>query len=146
MQNIEKPRREDYAEIVTLWEASVRATHHFLTEKDIAFFRPLIFNQYLDAVDLYCMRNSGKITGFLGLSDDAIEMLFIHPDSRGKGIGKLLAEFAITQKGIIKVDVNEDNRQGIGFYEKMGFRTVSGSPVDGFGKPYPLLHMELIKP
>lgn len=140
---IEKPAKEDYAEITEVWEASVRATHHFLKEEDIAFFRPLILNQYLDAVNLYCVRDNGNIKGFIGLSEDAIEMLFIHPDTRGRGIGKLLAEMAIKEKGIAKVDVNEDNAQAIGFYQKLGFTTVSRSEVDGLGKPYPLLHMEL---
>lgn len=143
MFSVEKPENKDYAAIVEVWEASVRATHHFLKEEDIQFFRPLIRNEYLDAVDLYCVRSEGNIAAFMGLSADAIEMLFIHPDSRGKGIGKVLTEFAIQQKNITKVDVNEDNAQAVGFYEKMGFTVISRSPVDGFGKPYPLLHMQL---
>ncbi len=144
MFSIEKPEKKDYQEIITVWEASVRATHHFLKEEDIQFFRPLILNEYLDAVDLYYVRDNDNISGFMGLSADAIEMLFIDPDSRDKGIGKLLAKFAIQQKNITKVDVNEDNVQAVGFYEKMGFAIISRSPVDGFGKPYPLLHMEFL--
>lgn len=144
MFSIEKPEKKDYQEIITVWEASVRGTHHFLKEEDIQFFRPFILNEYLAAVDLYYVRDNGNIAGFMGFSADAIEMLFIHPDSRGKGIGKLLAEFAIQQKNITKVDVNEDNVQAVGFYEKMDFAIISRSPVDGFGKPYPLLHMEFL--
>jgi putative acetyltransferase len=32
----------EYADVVGLWEASVRATHDFLKEEDILFFKPLI--------------------------------------------------------------------------------------------------------
>jgi putative acetyltransferase len=39
---IEKASVDDFDEITTVWEASVRATHHFLSEGDILFFRPLI--------------------------------------------------------------------------------------------------------
>ncbi len=70
-------------------------------------------------------------------------MLFIHPDSRGKGIGKSLTLFAIREKGIRKVDVNEQNPQAVGFYEHMGFEVVSRSPLDPQGKPFPVLMMEI---
>ena len=44
-----------------------------------------------------------------------------------------------------KVDVNEQNEQAIGFYQHYGFKTISRSELDGTGKPYPILHMELVK-
>ncbi|MFT3822499.1 MAG: GNAT family N-acetyltransferase [Chitinophagaceae bacterium] len=143
---IEIATKQDHPEITEVWELSVRATHHFLTETDIQFFKPLILNEYLDAVRLFCTRDkANRIIGFLGLSDDKIEMLFLHPDARGKGIGKLLLQFATNDQQIHKVDVNEQNEQAVGFYQHMGFRVVHRSPVDGMGKPFPILSMELDK-
>lgn len=137
--------RSDYVEVVDLWEASVRATHHFLPESDIQYFKPLILNQYLDHVELSCLRDQeGKITGFLGVADGKIEMLFIHPDVRGKGVGKQLLLYAVQELGAKKVDVNEQNEQAVGFYHHLGFTTISRSPLDGMGKPYPLLHLEIV--
>jgi putative acetyltransferase len=72
-----------------------------------------------------------------------MEMLFLVPKSRGKGIGRMLLEFAVAELGVNKVDVNEQNSAAVGFYEHMGFKAVGRSPVDGEGKPFPLLHMEL---
>lgn len=136
----------DYPEVVDVWEASVRATHHFLTEEDIQFFKPLILNDYLKAVELAGVRDEqGKILGFLGVADRKIEMLFIHPATRGKGIGKTLLNHAITQLQATKVDVNEENPQAVGFYQHLGFRTVSRSELDPAGKPFPMLHLELAK-
>lgn len=43
-------------ELVEVWEASVRSTHRFLTEKDIRFFKPLIRNKYIPVVELYIIR------------------------------------------------------------------------------------------
>jgi putative acetyltransferase len=107
-------------------------------------FKPLILNQYLKAVQLWCVRDSNqKILGFLGISEDNIEMLFIHPAARGMGIGKRFAEFAIQVIGVRKVDVNEQNEQAVGFYEHLGFKAVNRSALDGMGLPYPILHMEL---
>ena len=77
----------EYKEVVTVWEASVRATHDFLKEEDIAYFKPLILNQYLDAVTLRCIKNTdNKIIGFSGVAEQNLEMLFIHPAYRGKGV------------------------------------------------------------
>ena len=140
---IEKPLPSDFDEITDVWEASVRATHDFLKEEDILFFRPLILNEYLKVVDLYMIKSEGRIAGFTGLSETAIEMLFIHSDFRGNGIGRELLQFAVREKLVTKVDVNEQNAQAVGFYQKMGFMVKGRSETDGLGKPYPLLYMEL---
>lgn len=141
---IDKVKKEEYQEVVTVWEASVRATHEFLKEEDIEFFRPLILNTYLDAVDLRCIRNEDNhILGFSGVAEHNLEMLFIHPDVRGKGIGRTLLEYSIEQQEVTRVDVNEENKQAVGFYEKFGFETFERSALDATGKPYPTLHMRL---
>lgn len=137
-------KKNEYTEVVEVWEASIRATHDFLAEEDIQYFKPLILNTYLDAVELRCARNEdGKILGFLGVADQNLEMLFIHPDDRGKKIGKALLKYSIEKMNIIKVDVNEQNEQAIGFYKKFGFEVSSRSELDSSGKPYPILHLNL---
>jgi len=141
---IDTVKRSEYGTVVELWEASVRATHAFLPEEDIRYFKPLILDQYLDAVELRCARNaSGEILGFLGVADGKIEMLFIAPDRLGQGIGRQLLDHAIREMGATLVDVNEQNPQAVSFYEHCGFRIFKRSPLDGLGKPYPILHMQL---
>ena len=135
---------KDYPEIVDVWEASVRATHDFLSESDIQYFRPLILQEYLKLVDLRCTRDKGgRITGFSGVADQKMEMLFIHPDHRGCGIGKQLLLYAVHRQGIREVDVNEQNEEAVGFYKHLGFVVKDRSPLDGLGKPYPILHLAL---
>lgn len=144
MNSISTIDKEEYKDVVAVWEASVRATHDFLKEEDIEYFRPLILNTYLDVVELRCIRdNDKKIVGFLGVADQNLEMLFIHPNYRGKGIGKKLLDFAIDHLEVLKVDVNEQNEQAVGFYQHYGFKTLKRSELDASGKPYPTLHMEL---
>lgn len=141
---IDPIKKNEYNEVVDVWEASVRATHHFLKEEDIQYFKPRILNTYLDAVELRCARNEdGKILGFLGVADQNLEMLFIHPYYRGKQIGKALLKFSIEKMNVKKVDVNEQNGQAIGFYKKFGFEVSSRSALDSSGKPYPILHLKL---
>lgn len=51
----------------------------------------------------------------MGLSDELIEMLFVHPEEQGKGYGKQLIEFAIYHKHIFKVDSQRTKRKGYFF-------------------------------
>ena len=126
---IEQPDTQDYDELLRIWELAVRSTHHFLTENDI---------------ELYMLRGStGRIAAFLGLSEDNIEMLFVHPDEQGRGYGKCLIDFAVHEKRIYKVDVNEQNEKAFHFYQNRGFEVVGRDAVDGMGKPFPILHMQL---
>jgi len=139
MIQIAKP--EDFQTLIQIWEASVRATHDFLPETEILKLKPLILEQYFPQVHLNLYRENDVTVGFLGTSDDNIEMLFIDPEFRGKGVGKQLIEFALNRLNIHKVDVNEQNHQAVGFYQKLGFKVISRSERDGQGNPYPLLHM-----
>lgn len=141
---IVKITKSEHQEVVDVWEASVRATHHFLPESDIEYFKPLILNEYLDAVDLRGIKDEkDNILAFLGVAEENVEMLFVHPTAFGQGIGKSLMNFAINELNASKVDVNEDNPQAVGFYKHLGFKVVSRDELDGLGNPYPILHMEL---
>jgi len=144
MYTLSTATEQDHPMLLTIWEASVRATHHFLQEDDILFFKTLIQeNNLFSQVRLTIAKEDDRILGFMGVSDDNLEMLFLHPGVRGKGIGKLLVRHAIDKLGITRVDVNEQNEDTVGFYEHFGFGTVSRSELDGTGKPYPILHMQL---
>ncbi|HBP28003.1 MAG: acetyltransferase [Advenella sp.] len=141
---IESAGNKEHQQLIEIWESSVRATHNFLAERDLVELKPLILNQYFKAVDLSVARNGeGELLGFCGVSDGNIEMLFVAPEARGKGIGASLARHAISARGATRVDVNEQNEQALGFYEHLGFAVIGRSPLDGQGKPYPLLHMRL---
>jgi putative acetyltransferase len=140
---IEKVGKSDYFILIEIWEASVRASHDFLSEADISHFKGRILDEFFDLVDLYSHKNETRKTlGFLGISPDKIEMLFILPEQQGKGIGKLLLNFAITQKGITKVDVNEQNPRAVGFYKKRGFQIIHRNALDAEGKPFAILEMD----
>ncbi|MBE0463838.1 MAG: acetyltransferase [Halomonadaceae bacterium] len=141
---IEPATKADYPVLIEVWEDSVRATHDFLSEGDLLALKPLILEQYFDAVNLMVARNdTGDIVGFCGVNDDNIEMLFIAPQTRGQGVGVQLVSHAINTQAATKVDVNEQNEQAVGFYQHIGFSVIGRSPLDGQGKPNPLLHMAL---
>ena len=141
---IETAVSSQFERLVAIWESSVRATHHFLQESDIAALRPFLLNAYLPHLRVVLARDeTGVIHGFLGVDQNRIEMLFVDDVSRGKGVGKLLLKYAVEYFGVNEVDVNEQNPQGVAFYQYMGFVQVGRSERDGQGNLFPLLHMRL---
>lgn len=141
---VEQATRNEYPVLIEVWESSVRATHDFLSAEDIDGLKPLILEQYFDAVELTCAAaDDGRLLGFCGVLAGRIEMLFVAAEARGRGVGRLLTRHAVEIQGATRVDVNEQNPQAVGFYERMGFHVVGRSPLDAEGRPFPLLHMEL---
>ncbi|MDK3159729.1 GNAT family N-acetyltransferase [Kamptonema cortianum] len=135
---------EDFPRVVEVWEASVRATHLFLKESDIEFFKPLVRDALPHVKDLVCVRDrENQVVGFVGVVENKVEMLFVHPLYRKQGVGRRLLEYAIETLGATKVDVNAQNEQALGFYLRMGFEVEGRSEGDGMGKPFPLLHLRL---
>lgn len=133
----------EYNELLAVWESSVKATHHFLDPEDIVFYKALIPG-FFDQVKLFAVKDENqRIAGFIGTNGDQLEMLFVAADRRGKGFGKKLLQYALEKQAITKVDVNQQNEQAVKFYAHFGFETVTISETDGFGKPYPILHLEL---
>ena len=130
--------------LLDVWESSVRATHDFLREGDVEFLRPYVEQGLKEIPILLCMFAEGRPLAFLGMAEDSIEMLFVHADFRHKGIGSALMREALSL-GARRVDVNEQNPQALGFYQRFGFEVVSRDDVDSLGLPYPILHCELKK-
>jgi len=132
----------EYQYLIKIWESAVRNTHDFLKEEDFNYYKEHI-PTYFEHVTLFGYEENGALVGFMGIDGKNLEMLFIHNDFRGKGIGKKLISYGIAQLKISKVDVNEQNTQAVDFYKYMGFRVLSRTALDGQGKEYPILKMGL---
>jgi len=142
--NIVPATADDYPLLIKLWEASVRATHDFLTETHISTLRKQIQEVYMPQLPLWIATSEdGVALGFMGCHERRVEMLFVSPQSRGTGVGKALMQYAIAELAVNEVDVNEQNPQAVGFYLHRGFELVGRSELDGEGNPFPLLHLRL---
>jgi putative acetyltransferase len=134
----------DHARLLTIWQESVRATHSFLSEADIAELLPVVRDVALPQLELWvlCDEESDPV-GFMGLCGSKVEALFMAPAFFRRGGGRQLLEHARRLKGLpLTVDVNEQNPAAVAFYESNGFRVIGRSPLDGNGRPFPLLHLE----
>ncbi len=128
--------------LLNLWQASVEATHHFLSAEEIVAIRSYVPEAFKGVEHLFLAELDGEIVGFMGINGTKLEMLFIAPEQRGKGIGKQLLQHSIKELAIDHLTVNEQNPQAVGFYEHMGFKTVERHELDEQGNPYPILVMK----
>lgn len=128
--------------ILAVWEKSVLATHHFLRADDFAEIKEMLQNFDFSSLNVFCLTGNDEVIGFIGLHESKIEMLFLDPTYIGKGLGKRLMNFAISNLNAVEVDVNEQNAYAKAFYEKFGFKVFSRLGKDDAGRDYPILKMK----
>ena len=131
-------------ELLGVWERSVRATHLFLSDGEVRSIREYVPQALLGAAHLLVAEDeAGAPAAFMGVEDGTLEMLFIDPEERGKGLGRRLLRRGIESYGVRRLAVNEQNPRAAGFYEHMGFEVFARSETDEQGNPYPILYMRL---
>lgn len=131
-------------QLLDVWERSVRETHLFLSDREIGEIKKFVPAALTAVPDLIVETNTeGTPIAFMGIDGGKLEMLFLAPEERGRGLGRKLLEYGITEYGVKELTVNEQNPQAKGFYEHMGFQVRERSEVDEQGNPYPILFMEL---
>ena len=132
------------AQLLTVWENSVKATHLFLSVQEIDEIKNYVPQALKEIAHLIIAADeNGKPAAFMGIQNEKLEMLFVAAEKRGQGLGKQLIQYGIEHHSIREVTVNEQNPQAIGFYEHMGFQTYKRTDLDEQGMPYPLLYMKL---
>lgn len=129
------------SQLTAVWERSVRATHHFLTEDDLRAIARDVPAALAAVPHLAAASAGGAPVGFLGADGSRLEMLFLSPAVRGRGLGRRLLEWGVRQYGLREVCVNEQNPQALGFYQRLGFRPCRRTETDGQGRPFPLLYL-----
>lgn len=130
------------AALVSVWDASVRASHDFLTADDICRLTPCVSEGLAAIATLIVARRGGAPVGFMGIEGRKIEMLFLAPALFGQGLGRRMVTQAFDAYGVTHVDVNEQNAHAAAFYRRMGFRPFRRDALDDQGNPFPILRME----
>ena len=144
IEEVQERTPELTGQLLEVWEASVKATHLFLSDGEIERIKAYV-PQALHAVEhlVIAAGETGRPAAFMGAEAGSLEMLFLSPEARGKGLGKRLLQSGIINYGVKQLAVNEQNPQAKGFYEHMGFQVYKRTDFDEQGNPYPLLYMKL---
>lgn len=132
-------------QLLDVWERSVKATHLFLSGNEIRQIQEYVPQALQGVAHLVVAQDgAGRPAAFMGVEDGTLEMLFITPEERGKGLGRRLLQYGIERYAVQRLTVNEQNPQAKGFYEHMGFCVYKRTDRDEQGGPYPLLYMRLV--
>ena len=131
-------------QLLDVWERSVKATHLFLSGDEIKQIQEYVPQALQGVAHLVAAQDgAGRPAAFMGVEDGTLEMLFLAPEERGKGLGRRLLQYGIEHYAVQRLTVNEQNPQAKGFYEHMGFCVYKRTDRDEQGGPYPLLYMRL---
>ncbi len=138
---IRRSRREEGKKLIAIWRRSVDATHDFLSKAYRAELDDLV-SAFLPEAPLWvAVTEKDEPVAFMLLTGEHMDALFVDPAVRGRGVGRLLIEHALTSAPELTTNVNEQNEQAIGFYKKLVFKVTGRSETDDLGKPYPLLNL-----
>lgn len=144
MISIRHSRPHEGACAVGIWRRAVDATHDFLSREDRLAIDAMVCD-FLPKVPLwFAVDANDEPLAFMFIDSGHMEALFVDPTHRGSGIGAALVRHGLSLHPNMTTDVNEQNVQAVGFYEKMGFRRTSRSALDGQGRPYPIIHLEYV--
>ena len=113
-------KEEDIDTIMDIWIQENISAHNFIDEKYWKTNKDKVQNQILKS-KTFVYEDENEIKGFIGLSGNYIEGLFVKSQYQRRGIGKeLLKHF----KGIfwsLILKVYSENEAAVNFYEKNSF-------------------------
>lgn len=94
--SIRRSRHEEGEELVAIWCRSVDATHDFLSAEYRAELEELVRSFLPEAPLWVAVNERDQPVGFMLLSGQHMDALFIDPDVRGCGVGRMLVEHALS--------------------------------------------------
>lgn len=141
MIEIRKSVPEDGSRVVEIWRRAVDATHDFLSPQDRQAIDEMVCGFLPQAPLWLAVDEHDYPLAFMLIDDGHMQALFVDPARRGTGVGAALVRHGLGLHPRMTTDVNEQNGQAVGFYERMGFHRTGRSPVDDQGRPYPLIHL-----
>lgn len=110
----------DIDRVIDIWlDTNVKA-HYFIPAQYWKSNIDLV-KEMLPQAEVYVYENGSQIEGFIGLSDEYIEGIFVREDMQSQGIGKLLLNFVKEKKTKLYLNVYQKNTQAIRFYQREGF-------------------------
>lgn len=131
----------DIAALTRIWEESVRAAYDFLAEGAIDLYRPYLLAGLM-AGEVWVAEENHAPQGFCVLAgENTLAMLFVDPARQRRGVGRALITHAQALKGPLIVEVNEQVKGNVTFYQKCGFAVTGRSDTDAAGNPYPIVFM-----
>ena len=117
---IRRLQETDIDRVMALWLDTNLKTHDFVpAEYWRSNFEPV--KEMLPQAEVYVSESAGEIQGFVGLSGEYIEGIFVVDEMQSQGIGRRLLDHMKATKDTLYLSVYQKNTRAIRFYHREGF-------------------------
>ena len=126
---IRELRKADINKVADIWLDTNIKSHYFISAQYWKSNFELVKKLLLQAT-VYVYEDKQEIQGFIGLSDEYIEGVFVSAKMQSQGIGKILLNYVKEKRNTLFLNVYQKNTRAIHFYKEAGFEIKS----EGFDK------------
>ena len=117
---IRKLQKADIDRVADIWlDANLKA-HSFIPAQYWKSNSEFV-KEALPQAEVYVYENENEIQGFVGLSGEHIEGIFVSGEKQSQGIGKLLLDHVKDRKPRLLLNVYKQNTRAMSFYQREGF-------------------------
>ena len=117
---IRKLRKADINKVADIWLGTNIKAHYFIPAQYWKRNFDLVKELLLQAT-VYVYEDKQEIQGFVGLSDEYIEGIFVSAEMQSQGIGKILLNYVKGKRNNLLLNVYQKNTRAISFYQREGF-------------------------
>ena len=117
---IRELRKTDINKVANIWLNTNITAHYFIPVQYWKSNFELVKELLLQAT-VYVYEDKQEIQGFIGLSDEYIEGIFVSDEMQSLGIGKFLLNYAKDKRSKLLLNVYQKNTRAISFYQREGF-------------------------
>ena len=106
--------------VAEIWLDTNIKTHYFISAQYWKSNFELVKELLLQAT-VYVYEDKQEIQGFIGLSNEYIEGIFVSAEMQSQGIGKILLNYVKGKRNKLILNVYQKNTRAISFYQREGF-------------------------
>ena len=117
---IRELRKVDINKVAEIWLDTNIKTHYFISAQYWKSNFELVKELLLQAT-VYVYEDKQEIQGFIGLSNEYIEGIFVSAEMQSQGIGKILLNYVKGKRKKLILNVYQKNTRAISFYQREGF-------------------------
>lgn len=117
---IRELRKVDINKVAEIWLDTNIKTHYFISAQYWKSNFELVKELLLQAT-VYVYEDKQEIQGFIGLSNEYIEGIFVSAEMQSQGIGKILLNYVKGKRNNLLLNVHQKNTRAISFYQREGF-------------------------
>ena len=117
---IRELRKVDINKVAEIWLDTNIKTHYFISAQYWKSNFELVKELLLQAT-VYVYEDKQEIKGFIVLSNEYIEGIFVSAEMQSQGIGKILLNYVKGKRNKLILNVYQKNTRAISFYQREGF-------------------------